>query len=374
MAALIWLRIVAAAVIGFAAWQGHLWAIPLSLIAPCLIAVQPSRAAAGLTAFAYYAAASTPVIAVSRAYWPANPALGVALWLGAAAILSTPFILFWTDREAYRPWVIPAALIASTLPPLCIIGWASPLTAAGVLFPGAGWCGLAATLLIPSLLAVRRTRAVATVAAALLCIVANSIFRPPALPSGWTALNTDSANSFEADEEHPRRHRDLHRASDRDAGRHSPSMDRSDDSLLGTDAPETRPRPKDSRHRRRPTDPRHLRVPQRRADRRPREPKSLRTAHSSPLGNVEALRPEERRSAETQRPGHHRDRNRPRRHPDLLRTTPRLANPAFGAQPPNSPRGYCQSALDYSHNNPSTTAGMHEGLGPPFWAAFGVGS
>src|ERR1044071_3356229 len=52
MAALTSLRIVAAGLIGFVAWHGMLWAIPLSLIAPCLIAIQPTRLAAGGTSFA----------------------------------------------------------------------------------------------------------------------------------------------------------------------------------------------------------------------------------------------------------------------------------------------------------------------------------
>ena len=78
MASLIWFRLIAAGVVGFVAWRGHLWAIPLSLVAPCLIMVQPSRTAATGTALAYYAAASMPVIAISKAYWPSSNMLAVA--------------------------------------------------------------------------------------------------------------------------------------------------------------------------------------------------------------------------------------------------------------------------------------------------------
>ena len=42
MASLVWFRIVAAGTIGLIAWRGQLWAIPLSILVPCLIAVQPS--------------------------------------------------------------------------------------------------------------------------------------------------------------------------------------------------------------------------------------------------------------------------------------------------------------------------------------------
>src|SRR5258708_38967826 len=74
MASLIWFRIVAAGAIGLLAWRGQLWAIPFSIVAPCLIALQPTRSAAGATSFAYYAAASVPVIGVAKAYWPSSDA------------------------------------------------------------------------------------------------------------------------------------------------------------------------------------------------------------------------------------------------------------------------------------------------------------
>ena len=53
MAPLIWFRVVAAGAIGMIAWRGQLWAIPLSIVVPYLIAVQPTRSAAGATSFAY---------------------------------------------------------------------------------------------------------------------------------------------------------------------------------------------------------------------------------------------------------------------------------------------------------------------------------
>src|SRR4051794_40338646 len=56
MASLTWFRILAAGTIGMIAWRGQLWAMPLSILVPCLIAAQSSRATAGATSFAYYAA------------------------------------------------------------------------------------------------------------------------------------------------------------------------------------------------------------------------------------------------------------------------------------------------------------------------------
>src|SRR4051794_37438454 len=65
MASLTWSRVMAAGAIGLIAWRGQLWAIPLSIVAPCLIAVQPRRSMAAATSLAYYVAASLPVIGVA---------------------------------------------------------------------------------------------------------------------------------------------------------------------------------------------------------------------------------------------------------------------------------------------------------------------
>ena len=88
MATLTWFRVVAAGAIGVIAWSGQLWAMPLSIVLPCLIALQPTRSTSGATAFAYYAAASLPVINVAKAYWPSSEASAVFMWIAAAALLS----------------------------------------------------------------------------------------------------------------------------------------------------------------------------------------------------------------------------------------------------------------------------------------------
>src|SRR5437764_11223262 len=102
MASLIWFRVMAAVAIGLIAWRGQLWAIPLSIVVPCLIAVQPTRSTAVATSFAYYAAASLPVIRVVKAYWPSSEASAALMWMTAAALLSVPWLLCWTRRESLR--------------------------------------------------------------------------------------------------------------------------------------------------------------------------------------------------------------------------------------------------------------------------------
>src|SRR5262245_1894959 len=111
MASLVWFRLLAAGAIGFLAWRGQFWAIPLSLMAPCLIGIQPSRIAAGATALAYYGTASLPVIAVSEVYWPSNEVLAIALWFTGGAVLSVPWVVFWTRQPTLRPFAATAAML-----------------------------------------------------------------------------------------------------------------------------------------------------------------------------------------------------------------------------------------------------------------------
>jgi apolipoprotein N-acyltransferase len=190
MAALTFLRIAAAGLIGFAAWHGMLWAIPLSLIAPCLIALQSTRLAAAGTAYAYYGAASLPLIAVARAYWPSLGWWSLLPWIAAAALLSLPSIFCWTRRESMRPWTTAAAIALTVLPPLCIIGWASPLLSAGVLFPNTGWLGVLATLALRSLLICGHTRETALFAGIVASLVCNFNLKPLPVPRGWDGQST----------------------------------------------------------------------------------------------------------------------------------------------------------------------------------------
>ena len=131
MASLIWIRLLAAGAIGLVAWRGQFWVIPLSLIAPCLTAVLLSRMAAGFTALIYYGMASLPAIAVSEAYWPSKTVLAIALWFTASPVLTLPWVAFSTRQSAVKPFAATAAVLLSAVPPLCIVGWASPLISPG---------------------------------------------------------------------------------------------------------------------------------------------------------------------------------------------------------------------------------------------------
>src|SRR6202020_3272788 len=62
-----------------------------------------------------------------------------------------PWAMVWTSRRVHCLWRAPLALMATILPPLGVVGLASPVTGAGYLFPGAGWAGLITVALLPGI-------------------------------------------------------------------------------------------------------------------------------------------------------------------------------------------------------------------------------
>jgi hypothetical protein len=190
----------AAGAIGLIAWRGQLWAMALSILVPCLIAAQPTRSTAAATSFAYYAAASLPVISVAEAYWPSSEASAAFMWTAAAVLLSLPWSFCWTREESLRPWTAAVAMVLTALPPLCIIGWASPLLSAGVLFPNSAWFGITAVLAIPGLLIHKKTRLVILVVASATSIFLNIHAKETTIPTGWVGEMTRIHRPRKADD------------------------------------------------------------------------------------------------------------------------------------------------------------------------------
>ena len=185
---------VAAWLIGAIAWRGPLPLLALSILLPWLIFRQETRTKAACTAAAYFLAASIPAISVWKAFSPDQPAQGLLIWAMASAILTLPWALLWNANRSQQLWRIPVALAISILPPIGLIGWASPLTSAGVLLPGTGFAGLAATTLAP----------VYPKLAAIAILIANLVFHSPTAPIGIAAINTTEVHERYAKEESAR--------------------------------------------------------------------------------------------------------------------------------------------------------------------------
>jgi len=177
-------------------WGGSSLVGPaLSLLLPMLVSRLPTPRQRIAVAMAYYTVGSWPIVGAVLGYW-GSVYVGTAFsaWLGASALLALPWGL------PPRRGGLIAALLLTALPPLGVIGWLSPLTAAGVLFPGAGWFGVFGILLLvailPTPLPVRmfwRRLGVASVLSAVLtgAVVANGRTSPPVpAPEGWVSVQT----------------------------------------------------------------------------------------------------------------------------------------------------------------------------------------
>jgi len=181
------------------AWSGALATIPFSLVAPMLIYHAKSRTHAYASAFAYYVAASWPIIPGAHAFFglKGTPLIGVCLCIGAAASLALPWGLFFTRRLTRRGFYIPLCILIAAIPPLGIIGWASPLLSAGVLFPGSKWLGLA---LIVGFLSTFPFRPTASVVFLVICALLFQFQNTrPRVPAGWEAVNTTFGGAGQGD-------------------------------------------------------------------------------------------------------------------------------------------------------------------------------
>ena len=187
---------------GLGVSTGH----PMGIIAaagmPLVCLAAGTRKAAFKSTLGYYMAGIWPMVPGLARYFgqSAISLIPVAMWVLAAILLSVPWTLAWTSNRFHCLWRVPLALMVTIVPPLGIIGLASPVTAAGYLFPGTAWVGLAAVALLPGIvlsthaLALRRRCAVLCLvsASAVGLAIGSRLFArgDAAPPTGWTAVNT----------------------------------------------------------------------------------------------------------------------------------------------------------------------------------------
>jgi hypothetical protein len=70
---------------------------------------------------------------------------GLWLWLAAGLLMGATYLILWCPSRHGRLGRLPLLLVLLAVPPIGLVGWAHPLTAAGYLFPTSGWWGLLAT-------------------------------------------------------------------------------------------------------------------------------------------------------------------------------------------------------------------------------------
>jgi hypothetical protein len=181
----------AAALIGVIGWSGQAATLPLSFVFLLLVTVQANRWAAFSVALSYYAGSSWPLVPGAKAFFGPNFSFsqGTMLWLIASVLLATPWGLFHFRTWPARFCSVPLALAATSIPPLGLIGWASPLTCAGMLFPGTAWAGIIGAFCLPAVIVRYPRRGLLTTVA--LIAGARSIYPgDPVAPRGWEAVDT----------------------------------------------------------------------------------------------------------------------------------------------------------------------------------------
>lgn len=175
---------------GAVGWSGHALGLAAGMIFPALWAFSPSRGVAALVALAHFLAASCGLPVGTSIFFGSDMAMGLALWFAASLMFVSVHAGAWTAKTGWqRPVRYGIAALLMSVPPFGITGWASPVTAAGVLFPGCGWFGLAATAAI-LLTMTTRLWPVAAIVLAGSFAWAVVHWTPPRAPEGWQGIDT----------------------------------------------------------------------------------------------------------------------------------------------------------------------------------------
>ena len=191
------LSLCSAVALGMAISTGYPAGIVAAVGMPIACLTPASRKLAFRNTISYYLAGLWPMVSGAGHFTGSVP-IAILFWAGTATLLSAPWALAWTPKRGLHClWRVILAGIAGIAPPLGLIGFISPLTGAGYLFPGTGWAGLAATALLPGIiLALPDSRSRICVRLALPAMVAlavgsHSLAPPePRPPANWIAVST----------------------------------------------------------------------------------------------------------------------------------------------------------------------------------------
>lgn len=201
------LLITTSAMVGIVAWSGHVLLLPVALTFPVLWTLARTRLTAAFVSAGYFLAASRGLPQGVAAFYASDLGPGLLLWLCASFSFVGVHATLWTRSERVRPYRYLAAALLVAIPPFGITGWAHPVTAAGVLFPGWGWWGLG--LMTAGLIGLG-TRMWPAVAIALssFWLWSAASWTNPKLPEGWRGVDLTLGASLGRDTS-MKRHRDL---------------------------------------------------------------------------------------------------------------------------------------------------------------------
>ncbi|MDI7861914.1 conjugal transfer protein TraB [Rhizobiaceae bacterium n13] len=177
-------------------WSGHVLLLPVAAAFPLLWSLARTRWQAAAVSAAYFLAASRGLPHGVANFYASDIWPGLLLWLIASAAFVIVHSALWTRSIGWRrPVRYLVACVAMAIPPFGIMGWAHPITAAGVLFPGWGWWGLAA---MAAGLAVGTThhRPAAAIAMTGLWLWSAAEWTAPILPASWIGVDLEMGASL----------------------------------------------------------------------------------------------------------------------------------------------------------------------------------
>lgn len=179
------------ATLGVVGWSGNPLTLPLAMFFPALWSVAGSRVGAALVAAAYFLGASRGLPEGVSIFFGTDRLLGIALWVTASLVFVGTHAVCWTKRRGWRqPCRYLLANVLVSVPTLGILGWANPITAAGIMLPGWGWWGLAMTVVLLMASVTMRLRWPAMAVIGTLSISASMNWTDPAPPLGWRGIDT----------------------------------------------------------------------------------------------------------------------------------------------------------------------------------------
>lgn len=180
----------AAVAVGALGWSGEPLLLPIAMLFPALWALAPSRVGAVLVSAGYFLAASHGLPKGVANFYSSGFGAGIALWIGAALAFVLVHAIMWTSRQgAGRAGRYLLAAVLMSVPPFGIVGWAHPITAAGIVFPGWGWWGLAAAA-IGLLAMMTRFWPIVILTFGGLWIMSAANWTGPTVPEGWIGVDT----------------------------------------------------------------------------------------------------------------------------------------------------------------------------------------
>lgn len=183
--------------------------LPVAMIFPALWAQSPSRRIAALVSAGYFLAASRGLPQGVANFYTADLWPGLFLWVAASVSFVGVHAALWTKRSGEfasgkrgpgsgRAVRYLLAMVLTGLPPFGITGWAHPLTAAGVLFPGWRWWGLVATAILLVVMTSRRWQIAVAVLGGLYVWPATD-WTPHKLTPGWASIALEMGESLGRD-------------------------------------------------------------------------------------------------------------------------------------------------------------------------------